>query len=109
MRCTPGRAAAVAAAHFAVVDARRRLKAIRGGRSKRQLARELGVTHALLCRFEAGGPLPLALLFALGMRGVRLDWLVLGKGSPTFTKARLEDYTSGRSELDFEPWETVEL
>jgi hypothetical protein len=108
VKLTPSQAQTKARAHGSVYDARRRFVAMRGGRSQRGFARELDVTHELVRRFECGGPLSFDLLFALGTRGVRLDWLLFGEGEPTYTRPRIDDFQSV-SRLDFEPWEIVRL
>jgi transcriptional regulator with XRE-family HTH domain len=60
-----------------------RLAKVRGGRSQRQFARELGVFQQNVNRYEAGKtPHPNFLLTLALKEKVSLDWLLLGRGKP---------------------------
>ena len=60
-----------------------RLAKVRGHRSQRQFARELGVFQQNVNRYEAGTtPHPNFLLTLALKEKVSLDWLLLGKGKP---------------------------
>lgn len=89
-------------------QARARFIALRGHRSRRAFARELGLCYELLRRFELGADPGLDLLIVLGERGVRLDWLFFGDGPCTRAVPHRDDWQA-LSRLDFEPWETVSL
>ena len=59
----------------------RRLEEVRGDRSQRQFARELGVFQQNVNRYESGTTPHTAFLIMLALKeGISLDWLVLGKG-----------------------------
>jgi transcriptional regulator with XRE-family HTH domain len=58
-----------------------RLAKVRGGRSQRQFARELGVFQQNVNRYEAGTTPHPNFLLTLALK-VSLDWLLLGKGKP---------------------------
>jgi transcriptional regulator with XRE-family HTH domain len=58
-----------------------RLAQVRGGRSQRQFARELGVFQQNVNRYENGTTPHADFLITLAMKEhVSLDWLLLGKG-----------------------------
>lgn len=58
-----------------------RLAQIRGDRSQRQFARDLGVFQQNVNRYENGTTPHTDFLITLALReGVSLDWLLLGKG-----------------------------
>lgn len=58
-----------------------RLAQIRGDRSQRQFARELGVFQQNVNRYEAGTTPHADFLIQLAVKeNVSLDWLLLGKG-----------------------------
>ena len=58
-----------------------RLAEIRGGRSQRQFARDLGVFQQNVNRYEAGTMPHADFLIQLAIKeNVSLDWLMLGKG-----------------------------
>ena len=60
-----------------------RLAKVRGQRSQRQFARELGVFQQNVNRYEAGTtPHPNFLLTLALKENVSLDWLLLGRGKP---------------------------
>ena len=60
-----------------------RLAKVRGQRSQRQFARELGVFQQNVNRYEAGTtPHPNFLLTLALKEKVSLDWLLLGRGKP---------------------------
>jgi len=60
-----------------------RLAKVRGHRSQRQFARELGVFQQNVNRYEAGTtPHPNFLLTLALKEKVSLDWLLLGRGKP---------------------------
>jgi transcriptional regulator with XRE-family HTH domain len=60
-----------------------RLAKVRGHRSQRQFARELGVFQQNVNRYEAGTtPHPNFLLTLALKENVSLDWLLLGRGKP---------------------------
>jgi len=60
-----------------------RLARVRGDRSQRQFARELGVFQQNVNRYEAGTtPHPNFLLTLALKEKVSLDWLLLGRGKP---------------------------
>jgi len=59
----------------------RRLAEIRGGRSQRSFARELGVFQQNVNRYENGTTPHADFLITLALReNVSLDWLLLGRG-----------------------------
>ena len=58
-----------------------RLASVRGERSQRQFARDLGVFQQNVNRYESGTTPHTDFLIQLAVReGVSLDWLLLGKG-----------------------------
>ncbi len=58
-----------------------RLAQIRGDRSQRQFARDLGVFQQNVNRYESGTTPHTDFLITLAMKeGVSIDWLLLGKG-----------------------------
>jgi len=58
-----------------------RLTAVRGERSQRQFARDLGVFQQNVNRYESGTTPHTDFLIHLAVReGVSIDWLLLGKG-----------------------------
>lgn len=58
-----------------------RLAQIRGDRSQRQFARDLGVFQQNVNRYEAGTTPHTDFLITLALReNVSIDWLLLGKG-----------------------------
>ena len=58
-----------------------RLAQIRGDRSQRQFARELGVFQQNVNRYESGTTPHADFLIRLAVKeGVSLDWLLLGRG-----------------------------
>jgi transcriptional regulator with XRE-family HTH domain len=58
-----------------------RLAQVRGSRSQRQFARELGVFQQNVNRYENGTTPHADFLITLALReNVSLDWLLLGKG-----------------------------
>ncbi len=58
-----------------------RLAMIRGDRSQRQFARDLGVFQQNINRYEAGTTPHTDFLLTLGTKeGVSIDWLLFGKG-----------------------------
>ena len=58
-----------------------RLAQIRGDRSQRQFARDLGVFQQNVNRYEQGTTPHADFLITLATReGISLDWLLLGKG-----------------------------
>ncbi len=58
-----------------------RLASVRGERSQRQFARDLGVFQQNVNRYESGTTPHTDFLIQLALReGVSLDWLLLGKG-----------------------------
>lgn len=58
-----------------------RLAQIRGDRSQRQFARDLGVFQQNVNRYENGTTPHTDFLITLAMKeGVSIDWLLLGKG-----------------------------
>jgi transcriptional regulator with XRE-family HTH domain len=58
-----------------------RLAQVRGSRSQRQFARELGVFQQNVNRYENGTTPHADFLITLAVKeGVSLDWLLLGKG-----------------------------
>ena len=58
-----------------------RLTEVRGKRSQRQFARELGVFQQNIQRYEAGTTPHADFLIALALKeNVSLDWLLLGRG-----------------------------
>ena len=60
-----------------------RLSQIRGDRSQRSFARELGVFHQNVNRYENGTTPHADFLITLALReGISLDWLILGRGRP---------------------------
>jgi transcriptional regulator with XRE-family HTH domain len=60
-----------------------RIARVRGDRSQRQFARELGVFQQNVNRYEAGTtPHPIFLLTLALKENVSLDWLLLGRGKP---------------------------
>jgi len=64
-----------------------RLAMVRGDRSQRQFARDLGVFQQNINRYEAGTTPHTDFLLTLGTKeGVSIDWLLFGKG-----KARIHN------------------
>ena len=60
-----------------------RLASVRGERSQRQVARDLGVFQQNVNRYESGTTPHTDFLIQLALReGISLDWLLLGKGRP---------------------------
>lgn len=60
-----------------------RLAQIRGDRSQRQFARDLGVFQQNVNRYESGTTPHADFLIRLALKeNVSLDWLMLGKGRP---------------------------
>jgi phage repressor protein C with HTH and peptisase S24 domain len=61
-----------------------RLVALRGNKSRRALADELGITEGTLRNYEAGKTLPDYALLELVCKNLRIapNWLLLGLGSP---------------------------
>ena len=58
-----------------------RLAAIRGNRSQRQFARDLGVFQQNVNRYESGTTPHTDFLITLALKeNVSIDWLLLGKG-----------------------------
>jgi transcriptional regulator with XRE-family HTH domain len=58
-----------------------RLAEIRGDRSQRQFARDLGVFQQNVNRYENGTTPHTDFLMTLAMKeGISIDWLLLGKG-----------------------------
>jgi transcriptional regulator with XRE-family HTH domain len=58
-----------------------RLAQVRGGRSQRSFARELGVFQQNVNRYETGTTPHADFLITLALReNISLDWLLLGKG-----------------------------
>ena len=61
----------------------KRLAEVRGDRSQRQFARDLGVFQQNVNRYESGTTPHPNFLVALALKEkVSLDWLLLGKGKP---------------------------
>ena len=59
----------------------RRIAAVRGTRSQRQFARDLGVSQQNVNRYERGTTLHVDFLITLALKeGISLDWLLVGKG-----------------------------
>jgi transcriptional regulator with XRE-family HTH domain len=60
-----------------------RLAVIRGQRSQRQFARDLGVFQQNVNRYESGTTPHADFLIRLALKeNVSLDWLMIGKGRP---------------------------
>ena len=60
-----------------------RLERVRGDRSQRSFARDLGVFQQNVNRYENGTTPHADFLITLAVQeGISLDWLLLGKGSP---------------------------
>lgn len=58
-----------------------RLAQVRGGRSQRSFARELGVFQQNVNRYESGTTPHADFLITLAVReNISLDWLLMGKG-----------------------------
>jgi transcriptional regulator with XRE-family HTH domain len=58
-----------------------RLAAVRGNRSQRQFARDLGVFQQNVNRYESGTTPHTDFLITLALKeNVSIDWLLLGKG-----------------------------
>ena len=58
-----------------------RLAQVRGDRSQRQFARELGVFQQNVNRYESGTTPHTDFLITLALKeGISVDWLLLGKG-----------------------------
>ncbi len=61
----------------------KRLAEVRGNRSQRQFARDLGVFQQNVNRYESGTTPHTDFLVTLALKeSVSLDWLLLGKGKP---------------------------
>lgn len=66
-----------------------RIAKVRGGRSQRQFARELGVFQQNINRYEAGTTPHTDFLMTLGTKeGVSIDWLLFGKGKMKNSRRR---------------------
>jgi transcriptional regulator with XRE-family HTH domain len=64
-----------------------RISEIRGNRSQRQFARELGVFQQNVHRYESGTTPHADFLITLALReNISLDWLLLGKGKMRRTR-----------------------
>ncbi len=62
-------------------DLPKRLAAVRGARSQRRFAQDLGVFQQNVNRYEAGTPPAVDFLITLALKeGISLDWLLLGRG-----------------------------
>ncbi len=63
-------------------DIPKRIAAVRGTRSQRRFARDLGVFQQNVNRYEAGKMLPnVNFLITVALKeGISIDWLLLGKG-----------------------------
>jgi transcriptional regulator with XRE-family HTH domain len=60
-----------------------RLAQVRGERSQRAFARDLGVFQQNVNRYETGTTPHADFLIALALKeGISLDWLLLGRGRP---------------------------
>lgn len=60
-----------------------RLKLLRGDRSQRQFAQDVGELQQNISRWESGQPARLSGLLRLALaERVTLDWLLLGQGDP---------------------------
>ncbi len=58
-----------------------RLSQVRGDRSQRQFARDVGVFQQNVNRYESGTTPHTNFLITLALReGISIDWLLLGKG-----------------------------
>jgi transcriptional regulator with XRE-family HTH domain len=58
-----------------------RIAQVRGDRSQRKLARDLGVFQQNVNRYESGTNPHIDFLITIALKeGVSLDWLILGKG-----------------------------
>ncbi len=58
-----------------------RLSTVRGDRSQRQFARDLGVFQQNVNRYESGTTPHTDFLITLAMKeGISIDWLLMGKG-----------------------------
>ena len=59
----------------------KRIAAVRGARSQRRFARDLGVFQQNVNRYESGTTPHVNFLITLALKeGISLDWLLLGKG-----------------------------
>ncbi len=64
-----------------------RFSQIRGDRSQRSFARELGVFQQNVNRYESGTTPHADFLITLALReNVSLDWLLLGRGKPRYRR-----------------------
>ncbi len=62
-------------------DLPKRIAAVRGTRSQRRFALDLGVFQQNVNRYEAGTTPHVDFLITLALKeGISLDWLLLGKG-----------------------------
>lgn len=62
-----------------------RLQSVRGSRSQRSFARELGVFQQNVNRYESGTTPHADFLITLAVQeGISLDWLLLGKGKAKY-------------------------
>ncbi len=63
-------------------DLPKRIAAVRGTRSQRRFARDIGVFQQNVNRYEAGKMLPNVdfLITAALKEGISIDWLLLGRG-----------------------------
>ena len=69
-----------------------RLAMVRGDRSQRQFARDLGVFQQNINRYEAGTTPHTDFLLTLGMKeGVSIDWLLFGKGKARFRNGKMRN------------------
>ena len=62
-------------------DLPKRIAQVRGARSQRRFALDLGIFQQNVNRYEAGTPPHVDFLITLALKeGISLDWLLLGKG-----------------------------
>ncbi len=62
-------------------DLPKRVAAVRGTRSQRRFALDLGVHQQYVNRYEAGTTIHVDFLITVALKeGISIDWLLLGKG-----------------------------
>ena len=85
-RSSKGKAQRITKASLAQIKRQlpKRLAEVRGDRSQRSFARELGVFQQNVNRYESGTTPHADFLITLALKeNISLDWLILGKGRRT--------------------------
>lgn len=66
-----------------IKDIARRIEEVRGDRSQREFAKDLGISHQLIANYEAGKHLPSfeVIQILTAKERVNLNWLATGEGT----------------------------